>query len=57
MHGYRCKASCVEFHKICLNSRWWFLLCLVYVSRLVLVLVAENRDYLNYLLQIDYAFT
>jgi hypothetical protein len=30
---------CGVFFKVCLNSRGWFMLCLVYVSCLVFVLV------------------
>jgi hypothetical protein len=39
----------VEFFNafnICLNSHRWFLLCLLYISSLVLVLVLAGRDYL-----------
>jgi hypothetical protein len=39
----------VDFCNVCLNSYWWFMLCLLYISSPVLVLVYRDKDWLCWL--------
>jgi hypothetical protein len=52
-----CMASCIWSFNVCLNSSWWFMLCLVYISCLVLVLVSKDRDWLCQLGPSEYTFS
>lgn len=49
MRGHKCKVSCTSMcnFKICFDSCTWIALCLIYISRLLLVLVFRERQGLN----------
>jgi hypothetical protein len=57
LHNRCCGSLKFYIFNVCLNSHRWFMLCLVYVTYLVLVLVSGDRDKFYWLSPTKQAFT